>query len=204
MTLFACIGCGVDVMAESCGSCILEIEYDLSGVHTPVAAATVGCYGECALAVMAGSAGSAFFHLGHGHISFITVENLAIVAALAGAAGLGYMDGMTEGRITKPLDLVRDIAGFAFMAADAILFAGNTERFHTRMAGAAGSGFFHFSHSEVSSVSQVENSIVADFAVIVILLEVKFVAEYDRFSILDGELYVLGLGCSGADCREQD
>ena len=45
---------------------------------------------------------------------------------------------------------------------------------------------------------------MADFAVIVILLEVKFVAEYDRFGILDGELDVLGLDCSGADCREQD
>jgi hypothetical protein len=67
------------------------------------------------------------------------------------------------------------------------------------MAGAAGSGFLHFSHSVVFSFSEVENRIVTHSAIIIIFFQVEFVAEHNRVGVFKLELNVFSLGRIGAD-----
>jgi hypothetical protein len=70
------------------------------------------------------------------------------------------------------------------------------------MAGTAGSGFFHFSHGEVPAVFQAEYSLVADFTIVVVFIQMKFVTEYNRLGIIERELHILGFAGGGANYGE--
>ena len=134
MAILATVGLGMELMAECGRSHTFEVEGDLLGFQPLVAAVAVGGYGECFLAVMTGAAGPAIFHLRHGHGFFLAGYDLAIVTALAGSAGFCNMGGMTEYRLAQALDVVGYLTGFALVAADAIFFSSNAERFNAAVA----------------------------------------------------------------------
>jgi hypothetical protein len=60
------------------------------------------------------------------------------------------------------------------------------------MAGAASFSFFHLGHGKVAAVSQIEDRVMANLAVVAIFLQVDVVTEYDRFGVFELELDILG------------
>ena len=130
MALLAAVGSGVDGVTEGCRGGPLDGEGDVFGFHALMAAIAVGGDGKGLFAVMAGSAGLSFFHLGHGHSFFFSGNDLAVVAALAGAARFGNVDGVAEGRLAESLDPVGYFAGFSLVTANTILLGGDAECLH--------------------------------------------------------------------------
>jgi len=203
VTLLAAVGSGVDGVAEGCRSGPLDVEDDVLGLHALMAAVAVGGDGKGPFTVVAGTAGPSFFHLGHGYGSFFSGYDLSIVAAPAGTAGLCDMGGVTEGRLTEPLDLVGHVTRIAFVALGAVFLAGDAECLHPAVTGAAALGLFHLGHGKVPAVPHVEDGIMADLAVILVFVQMVGVAEYDRIGVFEGELDILGLCRTGTDCRQQ-
>jgi len=79
-----------------------------------------------------------------------------------------------------------------------IAFFGYTEGLYTGMAGAASLCLLHIGHGEVAAFLYVENSIMADPAVVIVLCQVNLMAENHRVRVFKGELDVLRFGRSGA------
>jgi hypothetical protein len=204
VAIFASVGSGMNGVAKRSRGRVLEFEDNILGFHALVTTVTVGCYSKGPFAVMAGTACSALFHLNHGHTLFLAGDDLAIMTASAGTAGFGDMDGVAECCFPQALDLERYIEGFPFVAADTVFLTGNAESFYPGMACAAGFCLFHFCHGKTFLILEAENRFMADFAVVVVFLEVNNMAEYNRFRVIQIELDVLGFGCSGADSREQE
>jgi hypothetical protein len=168
-----------------------------------MAAITVGGDGKGPFAVMAGSAGLSFFHLGHGYGFFISGNDFSIVAAPAGAFGFSNMCGVAESCFAKSLDLVGHVTRFTFVAPHTVFLGRNTECLHPGVTGSAGFGLFHLCHGKVLAIPQVEDGIMADFAFIVVLIQMICVTENDRVGVFEGKLYILGLCSSGTDGRKQ-
>ncbi len=159
----------MDCMAEGGRADAFEGEDDIFRFHASLVAAAAILFGrdtEGPLAVVAGAAGLSLFHLIHGHGFAFAGNDLAVVAALAGATSLGDMNGVAEYGAAQSIDLVSDIARFPLVAADTVLFGGNAEGLDPGMTGAARLVFFHLGHGEVATLFQVEDGVVADFAVL--------------------------------------
>jgi len=92
VAVFAAVCLGVECMAESGRRHPFDCKGDVFGFHPLVAAIAVCCHAEGPFTVMAGAAGTAFLHLGHGHSLFLAGDDLAVMASPAGSARLGYMD----------------------------------------------------------------------------------------------------------------
>jgi hypothetical protein len=76
------------------------------------------------------------------------------------------------------------------VTAGTFLLAGYAECFHTAVACATGFGFLHFSHGKVLFVSQAEDRIMANSAIIVVFFQMKFVTEYDWIGVFEIEFDV--------------
>jgi len=190
MALFAGEGLGVEGVAEGGRSNPLQFETDFSGFHSLVAPVAVTGNGEGGLAIVAGSATRAFFHLGHGYglaLAGNDGNDFAVVAALTGSPGCRKVVGMAEDRFTCSLNLIRYIAHFAPVTENTIFLRGNTEGFHTTVASAAGFGFLHLCHSVMAMFFEIKDRIVAYFTVVIVLTEVGCVAEDDRSCIPEAE-----------------
>ena len=183
-------------MAEGCrwDSCrsIFEGKSNVLWFQTLVASVAVSGNGEAALAIMAGAALSAFFHLCHGYAVFFDPDR-AVMAPIAVAIGLGEVFGMAEYGIAKPLDLVRNIFRGAFVAANAFFAVRHAKSFHAGMASTAGAGFSHLSHSKVPPLPKIKDGAMADLAVVVVFTQVQFMAEHDRPGIFKGKRDILVL-----------
>jgi len=171
VAFLAAVSRSMDGMAEGRGCGALDVENDILGLHSFVAAVAVGGNGKGAFAVVAGTACPAFFHLGHGHGFFFAGDDFAVMAASAGTAGFGNVRGVAEGRFTKPFDLVRHVTRLAFMAFHAVLFSRDAEGFHPGVAGAAALCLFHLGHGVMLAAPQVEDGIMADLAVVFVCYE---------------------------------
>ena len=158
MAFLAAVGGGVDGMAEGSRSGTLDVEGDVLGLHSFMAAVTVGADGKGPFAVMAGSAGLSFFHLGHGHIIFFSGNDFSVVAASAGAAGFCDMGGVTECCFAETPDLVGHVTRIALVAFHTVFLGCDAECPHTAVAGAAALGLFHLGHGEVLAVPHVEDA----------------------------------------------
>ena len=193
-------------MAECGRSDAFKCEDDIFRFHASLVAADAILFGrdtEGLFAVVAGSAGLSLFHLIHGNGFTAAGNHLAVVTALAGTAGLGEVDGVAEDCIAQPLDLIRYFTGFSLVAADAILSRCDTEGLDPGVTGAARLAFLHFGHGEAAALFQVEDGVVAGFAIRV-FCQVKRVTENNRLCVLQGELDVLGFFRPGANDAEQN
>ena len=168
VAVFARVCLSMEGMTEGCRSCTFERKGNVLGFESFVATVTVGGYREGLLAVVAGSAGFSFLHLIHGDRFFLAGDNIAIVAALAGSTCLDNVYLMTENGISQSFDPVGYISRFAFVAFDAVFLRCHAERLYSGMAGTTGFGFFHLRHGNVFAVTQVEDGIVAHFAIIIV------------------------------------
>ena len=81
----------MELVAEQRVGYTVGLEFDLPGCHPLVAVAAVAGHGEGDLIVVTGAAALPLFHLGHGDLLFPAGDHLAVVAALALSAGLGYV-----------------------------------------------------------------------------------------------------------------
>ena len=118
-------------------------------------------------AVMAGAAGLSFIHQGHGDRLFHSqIENLGVANV---AFTIAEMFLVTESHRSRFFDFDADIPDF--MTLDAIL---QIEGPFAVVAGAAGLSFFHIGHGVTFLAPEVENGIMAGFAVVfyTLLLEV--------------------------------
>ncbi len=166
----------------------LGLEHHLFRLHSFVAGAAVLFHGECALAVMTGAARLSLLHFRHGDRFAVGDYDLAVVAALALAAGLGDMSVVAENHVRGAFGLVGDVARFPRVAANAVLFAGDAECLDAGMTGAARFGLLHFGHGEVAGFPDIEDGVMTNLAIIAIFSQVQCVAEDDRISILEFEL----------------
>jgi hypothetical protein len=114
------------------------------------------------------------------------------VAALAPAAGFGYVDLVAEDRFGGPFGPVCYVSRLTLVATDAVLLSGYAESLDTGMAGSAGFRLLHFGHGEMPGSLDIENSVVTDTAVIVILFQVDVMTEDYRIGILEFEKNVFG------------
>ena len=73
------------------------------------------------------------------------------------------------------------------MAADACLLIGHAECLDAGMTGAARPGLFHLRHGVVPGLFYVEDGIVANSAIVVILIQVDIVTEYHRVGVFEFE-----------------
>ncbi len=113
----ALVHLGMEVMAELGWRNPLGGKVDIFRLQPLVAAITVASHGKGGLAVVTGATGSALFHFRHGYPLFLAGDNLAVVAAFTGSAGLGDMRGMAEGRLSQALELVGNLPRLALVAA---------------------------------------------------------------------------------------
>jgi len=203
VAVLAAVGGGMYAMAERGRPDPLEVEHDFLRLDdTLMAALAIGRNAEDHFAVVASTAGHALFHLVHADRFTFAGDDLAVMAALAGAAGFGDMNGVAENRTVEAADLVGDVPGFSLVAADAILLGGDAEGPHAGMTGSARFCLFHLSHGGAPAVFEVEDSVVADLAVVVVLPEVKLMAEDYRVRVFEGKLDILGFRCQGTDSTE--
>jgi len=185
----------VEFVAELGICCTLHLEFDLPWCHPLVAPSAIAGYGEGGLVIMAGAAGLPLFHLGHGDLLFLAGYHLAVVAALALSAGLGYVDLMTECRFSRSLLPICYASRLTLVATNAILFRGDAERLDAGMAGPAGLGLFHLRHCVMSGLFYVEYGIVANPAVVVIFGKMDVMAEDHRLGVFELEQDVFGFRC---------
>ncbi len=133
-------------------------------------------------AVMTGAAGFSFIHQGHGDRLFHgQIENLGVANV---AFTVAEMFLVTKGHGSRFFYLDADIRHL--MALGALL---QVEGPLAVVTGAAGLAFFHIGHGVTVLAPEVENGIVAGFAVIfyALLFEVLIVVEYDLAEIGDIE-----------------
>lgn len=121
----------VYLMTEYRISNAFEFEGDFTRAHPLVAVAAVPGNSECSLAVVAGAAGSAFLHLCHGNILILAGDDLAVVTAFAGEAGLRDVRIVAESNVRSTFDF--ECYGFwlPFVALGAVLFILDAERFNS-------------------------------------------------------------------------
>lgn len=183
----------MDLVAEDRVGGSLGFEGNFAGFHPLVAVAAIAGHGEGFLAVVAGAAGFALFHLRHGHVIVFAGDDFAVVAASAGNFPLCQVSVVAEGHLGCALHFKGNIAGFALVAFGAELFVLDAECLDAGVAGTAGLGLFHFGHGVTLLAFQVEDGVVANLAVLVVLFQVDVVAEDDRFGVLECKLDILGL-----------
>ena len=168
------------------------LEFNLPRLHPLVAVAAIAGNGKSLRAVVAGAAGFPLFHGGHGDVLFLAGDHLAVMAALAFAAGLGNMQGVTENRFGRPFGFIYNTARLSRMAADASLFIGHAEGLDPGMTGSARPGLFHFRHCIMFWLFYVEYGIMAYPAVVVILTLMVMMAESLGIGVFEFEENVLG------------
>jgi len=96
VALLAGIDLGMKRVVEEYCSGIISGKCDIMRFHTVVAMITISRHRKNFCAGVANTASLPFFHLGHGDAFPFDAEHLAVVATLAGTAGLGNMGGMGE------------------------------------------------------------------------------------------------------------
>jgi len=71
------------------------------------------------------------------------------------------------------------------------------------VASAAGFGFLHFGHGVVTACPEIEECIVAYFAVVVVLIEVGCMAEDDGSCIPEAETDIIYVSRNSIGCHQK-
>jgi len=185
----------MELVAEQRVGYTLGLEFNFPRFHSLVAVAAVASNAEGRLVVVAGTAGRAFFHFGHGDAFFPAGDHFPIVTALALAAGLGNVQFMTEERLACTLWFIYYVARISLVAADTFLLIGDAEGLDAGVTGAARFGFFHLRHGEMPGLSNIEYCIMTNPAIVVIFRQMDIMAEYHRVGVFDFEQDVLRFFC---------
>jgi len=139
-------------------------------------------YGECRLAVVAGTTGLASTHLFHVvAFAFLMIRNENTGVTIA-ATVHGRMGGVRKGCITI-IYFEGDVMGW--VAGTAVII--NGKGFGAVMAGAAGFAFTHIVHGEcrIFTAYDIKNLVVAEGTFFSQSFKVIEVAEVDRASCFD-------------------
>lgn len=143
MTVVALVNLAVEVVTEYGVTDRLGFILEGLGGKAAVAGTTVGCYREGLLAVVAGAAGLALFHLGHAYTASLGAGTVAALAAITLAMDMGVV---TKGCIAG-LNLIDAGGGYGAVAAQTILLGRYIEGFFAVVTGSAGFALFHLGHS---------------------------------------------------------
>lgn len=179
VTIFAAVNRSMKGVTECCRCYPFEVERYLFRLEVRVAAVTASSYRKCPFAVVTSTTGAPFFHFRHSYRFSPAGYNFAVMARFAGATCFGNMSCMAEDNRTETFNCVWYVLRLAGVTAGTVLVAGDTEGFYSAMACSAGFGFLHFCHGVALFVFKIEENIVAHSAIIIVLLQVGFVAEYD-------------------------
>lgn len=140
--------------------------------------------GESGCAVMAGTAGCPFFHLGHRRMGIVgTRLEDGVVAVCAAISAKAHVEAMTEGYGTEIGDADRHFLGD--MATDAF---GQREGPFAVMAGTAGLPLLHFRHGNRRGLlADGEQGVMAQGAITAERLEMERMLEDDLAGIIRRE-----------------